>query len=76
MLAQLPLGADAGAAPSVYDSSGADLVAAVSEASKDSAKAHALEAALIARKTLVTSELLALSSALAETPGDARPRAS
>lgn len=33
-LAQLPMGADAGAAPSVYDSSGVNLAAAVLEASK------------------------------------------
>jgi UV DNA damage repair endonuclease len=44
---------------------GADLAAAVLEASKDAARCGELTAALNLRKTLVTNEILTLSSTLA-----------
>ena len=61
-LARLPMGADAGASPSVHDADGRHLARLVFLASEDPARCDALAAALNLRKTLVTDELLALSS--------------
>ena len=61
-LAALPIGADAGAAPSVHDSEGRALGAMLTKAARDPDATKALAERLALRKTLVTDELLALSA--------------